>query len=84
MPTSALTAKGQTTIPKQVRDFLRLSTGDRIEFILEDEGRVVLRAAHGDIRDLAGLLDRSERPAVSIDEMNAAVKAGASAPFRKP
>ena len=31
MSTSTLTSKGQTTIPKDVRDRLRLETGDRIE-----------------------------------------------------
>lgn len=81
MPTSALTAKGQTTIPKKVRDYLRLKTGDRIEFVLEGEGRVLLRPAHGDIRDLDGLLDRFGRSAASAADMNAAVEREASRPF---
>ena len=34
MVTATLTSKGQVTIPKPVRDSLRLRTGDRVAFIL--------------------------------------------------
>ena len=44
MPTmeSALTSKGQATIPKAVRDHLRLKPGDRVKFFLHRDGSVVL------------------------------------------
>jgi antitoxin PrlF len=38
---SKLTAKAQTTIPKPVRDALRLSVGDEIAYQIE-QGRVIL------------------------------------------
>ncbi len=34
MAQATLTSKGQVTIPKEIRDALRLSTGEKIEFIL--------------------------------------------------
>lgn len=40
--TSRLTAKGQTTIPKSVRESLELTEGDSISFELRD-GEAVLR-----------------------------------------
>lgn len=40
MPTSTLTSKGQVTIPKRVRDQLRLQTGDRLDFQVEEDGTV--------------------------------------------
>jgi antitoxin PrlF len=43
---SKLTAKAQTTIPKPVRDALRLGVGDEIVYRIE-EGRVVLTKAVG-------------------------------------
>jgi antitoxin PrlF len=48
---SKLTAKAQTTIPKPVRDALRLSVGDEIVYRI-GEGRVVLmKAAAADGED---------------------------------
>jgi len=42
---NALTVKGQVTIPKRVRDALGLKPGDRVDFVLGDDGRVTLQAA---------------------------------------
>jgi antitoxin PrlF len=39
---STLTAKGQVTIPKPIRDHLNLSPGDRIKFFLHLDGTVVI------------------------------------------
>lgn len=47
-----VTAKGQVTIPKPIRDFLRIGPRDRVEFVLED-GRVVLQPVKT-LRDLRG------------------------------
>ena len=74
MPTSILTSKGQTTIPKKVRDALKLKSGDRLEFIIESEGRVILRPATSDLTALDGLLDRSSTPAVSVEAMDEAIE----------
>jgi len=38
---SAITVKGKVTIPKAVRDYLRLKPGDRIKFFLHPDGAVV-------------------------------------------
>jgi antitoxin PrlF len=38
-----ITAKGQVTIPKRMRDYLGLKPGSEIEFELSDAGEVVLR-----------------------------------------
>lgn len=42
MALATITSKGQTTIPKSIREHLRLKAGDRIEFIIDKEGRVEL------------------------------------------
>ena len=40
-----ITIKGQVTIPKSVRDALRLSAGDRVEFTPNLSGEFVVRKA---------------------------------------
>ncbi len=40
---STLTSKGQVTIPKKVRDALRLAPGSAVEFAINDTGEIVLR-----------------------------------------
>lgn len=77
MPTSTLTSRGQTTIPKSIRDALHLQPGDRVEFILEED-QVVLRRAGADLTALDGMLDRSDREPVSVDGMHDAIAEAAS------
>ena len=74
MPASTLTSKGQTTIPKDVRDHLKLQAGDAIDFVIEPDGSVVVRPATVHVRELKGILHRKGMKAVSVTAMNAAVR----------
>ena len=78
MTVATLTSKGQTTIPKQVREHLKLNPGDKLDFVIESEGRVVIRPAKLDVRELKGLLKRHDGKVLSIEEMNAAIARGAA------
>ncbi|AEH24408.1 AbrB/MazE/SpoVT family DNA-binding domain-containing protein [Pyrococcus yayanosii] len=40
---SVLSSKGTVTIPKKVREFLRLSRGDLVVFKLTDNGEIVIK-----------------------------------------
>jgi len=72
MITSILTSDGQTTLPEPVRNALDLQPDDRVECVLKGD-RVELRRATIDLTALDGMLDRSEKAPVSVDEMNAAI-----------
>jgi len=72
---SALTAKGQTTLPRRVREELGLQPGDRIRYILAD-GEVRLLKARS-VMELEGLLARPGQPTVTLDEMERGIKRGA-------
>lgn len=74
MPVSLITSKGQTTIPIKIREHLHLKPGDRVDFVIEDNGRVVLEPTTLDFQDLEGILHRPGKKAVSTDEMKAAIK----------
>ena len=73
MPTATVTSKGQVTIPKKVREVLRIGPGDRIEFVVDNEGKVRVSAGRNDVRDLKGLLHRPGRRAVTLEAMEEAV-----------
>ena len=42
---TTMTVKGQVTIPKKVREALRLAPGDRVDFDVNREGQVVVQKA---------------------------------------
>ncbi len=42
---TTLTAKGQVTIPKKIRDVLGLAPGSAVEFDLDEQGRIIIRNA---------------------------------------
>lgn len=73
MATATVTTKGQTTIPKEIRDFLQLHPGDRIDFIIESDGRVVIQPTTIRVQELKGILHREGMKSVSIEAMNEAV-----------
>lgn len=73
MPTTTVTSKGQVTIPKQIRDFLRLKSGDRIDFDIDVSGKVVVRPGGADVTALHGILRRPGRRPVSLKTMQAAI-----------
>jgi antitoxin PrlF len=64
---STLTSKGQTTIPKPIRDGLGMKTGDRMTFTLMPDGVVVMRVKNKHVADLAGILHKKGRKALPID-----------------
>ncbi|MFQ6016871.1 MAG: AbrB/MazE/SpoVT family DNA-binding domain-containing protein [Kiloniellaceae bacterium] len=73
MPISTLTSKGQTTIPKDIRRHLGLKPGDRIRFLVETDGRVVVVPATLRVCDLRGSLPKPSSP-VTVDRMRKAIR----------
>ena len=73
MSTSTVTSKGQTTIPKDVRRRLNLHPGDRLEFVIDEDGRVLVLPASVDAAELAGMLQRPAKT-VTVAEMNQVIR----------
>lgn len=69
---ATLTSKGQVTIPKQARDTLKLDTGDRVEFIIDDDGRLFILPVTRSVKTLKGMLPKPASP-VSLEEMDTAI-----------
>ena len=73
MPVAKLTSRGQLVIPKPVRQHLHLQPGDSVDFVIGDDGEVVVRPAVGDVRQLKGILQKPSGP-VSLEEMDRAIR----------
>jgi len=74
MPKAKLTSKGQLVIPKPIRTHLDLHPGDVLDFVVQDSGDVLIRPAVEDLRGLKGLLHRPGRRAVTVGEMDRAIR----------
>jgi antitoxin PrlF len=79
---SALSIKGQATIPKAVREHLRLKPGDRVKFFVHPDGTVVLLPKLPTAALRGVMKSRRTRPA-SLEEMDRAIAAGATRGFRR-
>jgi antitoxin PrlF len=64
---ATLTSKGQTTIPKSIRDSLRMKAGDKMSFTLMPDGVVIMRVKNRQVSNLAGLLYKRGRKPVPIE-----------------
>ena len=73
---SAITTKGQATIPKPIREHLGLKPGDRVKFFIHPNGSVVLLPKRP-VSALRGIVKGLGRP-VTIEEMNDAIADGAA------
>jgi antitoxin PrlF len=74
MSISTLTRKGQTTIPIKVRNHLKLRPGDKIEFVIERNGTVVLHPKNIDVRQLRGMLAPLVRRKLTIEQMDEGIR----------
>ena len=67
---ATLTSKGQTTIPKEIRDSLGMKPGDRITFTQMPDGTVLMRVKSKSVMDLAGVFHKKGRKPVPIEHMS--------------
>ena len=75
MSTATITSKGQTTIPKDVRDRLSLKPGDRLDFVFDEDGTVRVVPLNVSLDDLKSILPPPQRK-LSDEELNEAIAGG--------
>lgn len=64
---STLTTKGQTTIPKDIRDSLGMKPGDRMTFTILPDGTVLMRVKNKSVMNVAGRLRRKGQKALPVE-----------------
>ena len=70
MTESTITAKGQTTVPADVRALVHAEPGTRLVWSVMPDGTIIVRAKTKSILDLAGMLKAPKGKHVAIEEMN--------------
>lgn len=73
---ATLTSKGQLTIPKPVRDQLRLHPGDRLEFLVQENGHVEMIPKRSPMTALKRMVPPPVA-GVTLEDMEQAIAAGA-------
>ena len=74
MSLATLTSKGQVTIPKKIREALKLHTGDKIEIIITDKREAIIRPVSKKVDDIFCKLHGPDRKTVSVEAMDDAIK----------
>ena len=77
---ATLSSKGQATIPKAVRERLRLKPGDRFKFFFHPDGVLILPKI-STVR-LKGTVPKPAKP-VTLEEIDGAIQSGATERFRR-
>lgn len=80
---SIATSKGQTTIPKALRDAVGIKDGTKLHWVLED-GVLKITAKTLNLADFAGFLGPvSNGRKASVEDMNAAIGAEVVERYRR-
>jgi AbrB family looped-hinge helix DNA binding protein len=61
-------------VPKKIREYMRLNPGDKIDFVIREDGEVYVRPVILDVRDIKGRMKVPGRKPVSLREMEKAVR----------
>ncbi|WOB41977.1 AbrB/MazE/SpoVT family DNA-binding domain-containing protein [Thermoleptolyngbya oregonensis NK1-22] len=75
---TTVTDTGQITLPEEIRQHLKLVSGSRVEFVIDEDGQVKIFPLNVAIEDLSGVLYRPSIQAASLEDMEAAIFEGAN------
>ena len=82
MAAATLTSKGQVTIPKAIRESLRLHAGDKVEFVITESKEAILRPITRKVDEVFGRLHKTGRKPVSVEKMNNGIRQKMRARFK--
>ena len=69
---------GQITLPDEIREHLKLVSGSRVEFVIDEDGQVKLFPLNVAVETLSGILHRPGIQRVSLEDMEKAISEGAN------
>lgn len=78
MLNATVTDTGQITLPEEIRDRLKLVSGSKVSFIIDEDGQVKLFPLNVPVEELSGILHRAGMKKTTIEEMDMAISEGAN------
>lgn len=70
---TTVTNTGQITLPEEIRAHLRLVSGSRVEFVIDEDGQVKIFPLNVAVETLSGILHRPNIQRVSLEDMETAI-----------
>ena len=70
MAESTITAKGQTTVPVEIRKHFGIKTGTRLAWYAMPDGTIMVRAKTLSLLDLAGTIKLPKGKRLTMKDMN--------------
>ncbi len=74
MVLATLTTKGQVTIPKKIREVLKLHTGDKIEIIVTEKREAIIRPVSKKVDDIFCKLNSPGRKPVTLEAIDDSIR----------
>lgn len=82
MVQATITSKGQVTIPKEIRELLKLHAGDKIEITVTEKGEAIVKPISKKVDDIFCKLHKPGRSAVSLEAIDDAIKSRMKGKFK--
>lgn len=78
MLSTTVTDTGQITLPEEIRQHLKLTSGSRVEFVIDEDGQVKMFSLNVAVETLSGILHRPGIQSVTLEDMDTAISQGAN------
>lgn len=78
MLSTIVTNTGQITLPDEIRQHLKLVSGSRVEFVIDENGQVKIFPLTVAVETLSGILHRPNLSPATQDDIDAAISEGAN------
>lgn len=77
MLSAVVTDTGQIALPEEIRQHLKLVSGSRVAFVIDEDGQVKIFPLNVAVETLSGILHRPDMQRASLEDMEAAISEGA-------
>ncbi|NJL91286.1 MAG: AbrB/MazE/SpoVT family DNA-binding domain-containing protein [Coleofasciculaceae cyanobacterium SM2_1_6] len=78
MLSTTVTNTGQITLPQEICSYLKLVSGSKISFVIDEDGQVKLFPLNVPVEELSGILHRPGMKKTTLEEIETAISEGAN------